>query len=45
MLEKYATTPEIQAEVAAAMRSSLAITDELKNLAEKTTGISNVPVS
>lgn len=45
ILEKYATTPEIQAEVVAAMRNSLAIADELKNLAEKTTGISNIPVS
>lgn len=45
ILERYAMTPEIQSDVAAAMRSSLAIADELKNLAEKTTGISNVPVS
>lgn len=45
ILEKYATTPRIQAEIASAMRSTLAIADELQTLAEKTTGISNVPVS
>lgn len=45
ILERYATTPEIQARAAAAMRSSLAIADELKTLAEKTTGVHNVPVS
>jgi len=45
ILERYATTPEVQARAAAAMRSSLAIADELKTLAEKTTGVHNVPVS
>lgn len=45
ILERYATTPESQARAAAAMRSSLAIADELKTLAEKTTGVHNVPVS
>jgi len=45
ILERYATTPEIQARVAAAVRSSLAIADELKSLAEKTTGLHNIPVS
>ena len=45
ILERYATTAEIQARAAAAMRSSLAIADELKTLAEKTTGVHNVPVS
>ncbi|HEX9733494.1 MAG TPA: ferritin-like domain-containing protein [Thermoanaerobaculia bacterium] len=45
ILERYATTAEIQVRAAAAMRSSLAIADELKTLAEKTTGVHNVPVS
>lgn len=45
ILEKYATTPEIQARVATAMRSSLAIADELQSLAEKTTGLHTIPVS
>lgn len=45
ILEKYATTPEAQALVATATRSSLAITDELQSLAEKTTGLQNIPVS
>jgi 1,2-phenylacetyl-CoA epoxidase catalytic subunit len=45
IIERYATTAEIQARAAAAMRSSLAIADELKTLAEKTTGVHNVPVS
>ncbi len=45
ILEKYAVTAEIQGQAEAAMRSSLAIADELKTLAEKTTGVHNVPVS
>jgi 1,2-phenylacetyl-CoA epoxidase catalytic subunit len=45
ILEKYGTTPEIQGQIATAVRSTLAITDELKNLAEKTTGLSSIPVS
>ena len=45
ILEKYATTPEKQALVTTAVRSSLAIADELQNLAEKTTGLHNIPVS
>ena len=45
ILEKYATTAETQSRIANAVRSTLAITDELKNLAEKTTGLSNSPVS
>lgn len=45
ILERYATTPEIQERVATAVRSSLAIADELQNLAEKTTGLHGVPVS
>jgi len=44
-LEKYATTPELQALVASAVRSSLAIADELQNLSEKTTGLASLPVS
>ncbi len=38
ILERYATTPALQEAVAAATRSTLAIADELKTLAEKTTG-------
>lgn len=45
ILEKYATTPEIQELAAAAVRNTLAIADELRNLAAKTTGVHNIPVS
>jgi 1,2-phenylacetyl-CoA epoxidase catalytic subunit len=45
ILEKYATTPELQDLVAAAARNTLAIADELRNLAAKTTGVHNIPVS
>lgn len=45
ILEKYATTPELQAQVATATRSSLAIADELRNLSEKFTGLHSLPVS
>lgn len=45
ILERHATTPEIQAQVAAVVRSTLAITDELRSLSEKTTGLHNLPVS
>ncbi|MEM9555362.1 MAG: ferritin-like domain-containing protein [Acidobacteriota bacterium] len=45
VLERIATTPEIQARVATATRSSLAIADELRSLAEKTTGLTNIPLS
>lgn len=45
ILEKYATTPELQELAAAAVRNTLAIADELRNLAEKTTGVHNIPVS
>lgn len=45
ILEKYATTPEIQAQIAAAVRSTLAIADELQDLSEMTTGLPNLPVS
>jgi len=44
-LEKYCTTPEIQELAAAAVRNTLAIADELRNLAEKTTGMHTIPVS
>jgi 1,2-phenylacetyl-CoA epoxidase catalytic subunit len=45
ILEKYSSTPELQAQVASAMRSSLAIADELRNLSEKATGLRSLPVS
>lgn len=45
ILEKYATTPETQELAAAAVRNTLAIADELRNLAAKTTGVHNIPVS
>jgi 1,2-phenylacetyl-CoA epoxidase catalytic subunit len=45
ILEKYATTPELQELAAAAVRNTLAIADELSNLAAKTTGVHNIPVS
>ena len=45
ILEKYATTPELQEAAAAAVRNTLAIADELRALATKTTGIHNIPVS
>ena len=45
ILEKYATTPEAQALIAAAVRNSLAIADELQSLTEKTTGLHAIPVS
>jgi 1,2-phenylacetyl-CoA epoxidase catalytic subunit len=45
ILEKYATTHELQAQVANAVRSSLAIADELQSLSEKTTGLHSLPVS
>ena len=44
-LEKVATTPEIQERIRNATRSSLAIADELQLLAEKTTGLHNIPLS
>lgn len=44
-LLRHATTPETQAQVISAVRSSLAIADELQNLAEMTTGLHNIPVS
>lgn len=45
VLEKYATTPELQELTAAAVRNTLAIADELRTLAAKTTGVHNIPVS
>lgn len=44
-LEKHCTTPELQELAASAVRNTLAIADELRNLAAKTTGVHNIPVS
>ena len=44
-LENHLTTPELQELAAAAVRNTLAIADELRNLAAKTTGVHNIPVS
>jgi rubrerythrin len=44
-LEKHATTPELQELAGAAVRNTLAIADELRTLAAKTTGVHNIPVS
>lgn len=45
LLEKYAVSDADQALAAAATRNSLAIADELRTLAEKSTGLSPIPVS
>jgi 1,2-phenylacetyl-CoA epoxidase catalytic subunit len=45
ILEKYAVTPELQEKVAAASRNTLAIADELRDLAARATGIHSIPVS
>jgi hypothetical protein len=45
ILERLCTTPELQELAAGAMRSSLAIADELRTLAEKSTGRHPIPVS
>ena len=45
ILEKYAVTPDLQERAAAAVRNTLAIADELRHLAAKTTGALNIPVS
>lgn len=45
ILEKYATTPQLQELAGAAVRNTLAIADELSNLAAKTTGVHSIPVS
>ncbi len=44
-LERHANTPELQELVAAATRNTLAIADELRTLAERTTGLHSLPVS
>lgn len=44
-LERYATTPELQQKVAEAVRTTLAIADELRSLSEKSSGLENLPVS
>ncbi len=44
-LERHATTPEIQEAVAQAVRSTLAIADELRTLTEKITGMRGIPTS
>jgi len=45
ILIKYATTPDLQELAMAAVRNTLAIADELRNLAGKTTGVYAIPVS
>lgn len=45
LLEKYAITPEQQELAGSAMRNSLAIADELRTLAEKSTGLHPIPSS
>ncbi|MDX1383547.1 MAG: ferritin-like domain-containing protein [Thermoanaerobaculia bacterium] len=45
LLEKYALTEEQQALAATTVRSSLAIADELRTLAERATGLHSIPVS
>jgi 1,2-phenylacetyl-CoA epoxidase catalytic subunit len=45
LLVRYATTPELQRAAREATRTSLAITDELRTLTEKTTGLHPIPVS
>lgn len=45
ILEKYATTRELQELAAAATRSSLAIADELQSIVERTTGLHSLPSS
>jgi bacterioferritin (cytochrome b1) len=45
ILEKYTVTAELQELAAAATRNTLAIADELSNLAAKTTGVHSIPVS
>lgn len=44
-LERHATTPEAQEAAADAVRTTLAVADELKTLAEKATGVDTLPVS
>ena len=45
ILEKLCTTAELQEAAAAAARNTLAIADELRTLAEKSTGMHPIPVS
>ena len=45
LLVVHCTTPELQALADGATRNTLAIADELRTLAKKTTGLSNIPVS
>jgi bacterioferritin (cytochrome b1) len=45
ILERYAVTEELQELIRAATRNTLAIADELRNLAAKTTGVHSIPVS
>jgi len=45
ILERYAETEELQELIRAATRNTLAIADELRNLAAKTTGVHSIPVS
>lgn len=45
ILERHAVTAELQELAFAATRNTLAIADELRNLAAKTTGIHSIPVS
>jgi hypothetical protein len=44
-LEIHATTPELQEAAAAAVRTTLAIADELRDLAGKSDGLETLPVS
>ena len=44
-LENHLATPELQELAAAAVRNTLAIADELRNLTAKTTGLLSIPVS
>jgi bacterioferritin (cytochrome b1) len=45
ILEKYTVTAELQELALAATRNTLAIADELRNLAAKSTGVHSIPVS
>jgi 1,2-phenylacetyl-CoA epoxidase catalytic subunit len=44
-LERHALAPDDQRKVAEAVRTTLAIADELRSLAEKSSGLENLPVS
>lgn len=45
ILERLCTSPELQELAASAVRNTLAIADELRHLAAKTTGVHSIPVS